>query len=49
MGVAMNVAWSGLLGLLVLGWQTPDIHFVPTSRGVIDAMLALALNGFLEW
>ena len=38
----MSAAWTGLLALLFLGAQTPDIHFVPTSTGVIDVMLTLA-------
>src|SRR2546426_4688725 len=38
----MNVVWTAWLAVLLLGAQTPDIHFVPTSRGVIDAMLSLA-------
>jgi cyclopropane fatty-acyl-phospholipid synthase-like methyltransferase len=38
----MHVAWTGLLAWLLLAPQTPDIHFVPTSAGVIDAMLSLA-------
>ena len=31
-----------LVAVLVLGAQTPDIHFVPTPNDVIDAMLRLA-------
>jgi SAM-dependent methyltransferase len=38
----MNVVWSGLVAVLLLLPQTPDIHFVPTSNGVADAMLKLA-------
>jgi 16S rRNA A1518/A1519 N6-dimethyltransferase RsmA/KsgA/DIM1 with predicted DNA glycosylase/AP lyase activity len=38
----MNVFWSGLMPLLLLIPQTPDIHFVPTTNDVADAMLRLA-------
>ena len=38
----MNVVWTVLLAAILSGGQTPDIHFVPTSSGVIDAMLSLA-------
>lgn len=31
-----------MLSWLVFGLQTPDIHFVPTTNGVIDVMLTLA-------
>lgn len=34
-GVFIIVAW-------LFGAQTPDIHYVPTSNGVADAMLTLA-------
>ena len=33
---------TALVAVLVLGAQTPDIHFVPTPNDVIDAMLRLA-------
>lgn len=32
---------TALVAALVLGAQTPDIHFVPTPNDVIDAMLKL--------
>ena len=38
----MHPAWSALVMFLMLGPQTPDIHFVPTSNDVTDAMLKLA-------
>jgi 16S rRNA A1518/A1519 N6-dimethyltransferase RsmA/KsgA/DIM1 with predicted DNA glycosylase/AP lyase activity len=38
----MNVFRATLLSLVTLGAQTPDIHFVPTPGGVIDAMLTMA-------
>jgi 16S rRNA A1518/A1519 N6-dimethyltransferase RsmA/KsgA/DIM1 with predicted DNA glycosylase/AP lyase activity len=38
----MNVFWSGVISLLLLIRQTPDIHFVPTTNDVADAMLRLA-------
>ena len=38
----MSVFWSGLLSLMSLVAQTPDIHFVPTTNDVTDAMLRLA-------
>jgi cyclopropane fatty-acyl-phospholipid synthase-like methyltransferase len=31
-----------LIASIVFGLQTPDIHYVPTSSGVADAMLRLA-------
>jgi SAM-dependent methyltransferase len=41
-GDLMTVAWTTWLAALALSLQTPDIHFVPTSGGVADAMLTLA-------
>ena len=38
----MNAFWSGVTALLLLIPQTPDIHFVPTTNDVADAMLRLA-------
>jgi predicted RNA methylase len=38
----MNVFWSGLISVALLIPQTPDIHFVPTTNDVADAMLRLA-------
>ena len=38
----MYVVWTGLLAVLMIAAQSPDIHFVPTPGGVIDAMLSLA-------
>ena len=33
---------TAVLGWLAVAPQTPDIHFVPTTTGIIDAMLTLA-------
>ena len=38
----MQTLPTALVAVLVLGVQTPDIHFVPTPNSVIDAMLRLA-------
>ena len=38
----MQTVLTALVAVLVLGVQTPDIHFVPTPNSVIDAMLKLA-------
>ena len=38
----MHVFWSALVALALLAPQTPDIHFVPTTNDVADAMLRLA-------
>jgi 16S rRNA A1518/A1519 N6-dimethyltransferase RsmA/KsgA/DIM1 with predicted DNA glycosylase/AP lyase activity len=38
----VSVFWSTLIAVLLSPLQTPDIHFVPTSNGVADAMLELA-------
>ncbi len=38
----MQGFWSVLIGWLVLAPQTPDIHFVPTTNNISDAMLRLA-------
>src|SRR3989442_14401648 len=38
----MQIVLTALVAVLVLGVQTPDIHFVPTPNSVIDAMLKLA-------
>jgi precorrin-6B methylase 2 len=38
----MHVFWSALLALALVAPQTPDIHFVPTTNDVADAMLRLA-------
>ena len=38
----MRTAWTGLFALLLFGVQSPDIHFVPTTGGIVDAMLTLA-------
>lgn len=38
----MRIAWTGLFAMLAFGAQSPDIHFVPSSGGVIDVMLTLA-------
>ena len=38
----MSVIWSALIAVLLIPPQTPDIHFVPTTNGVADAMLKLA-------
>jgi len=38
----MHVFWSALVALALVAPQTPDIHFVPTTNDVADAMLRLA-------
>jgi 16S rRNA A1518/A1519 N6-dimethyltransferase RsmA/KsgA/DIM1 with predicted DNA glycosylase/AP lyase activity len=38
----VSVFWSALIAVLLIPPQTPDIHFVPTTNGVADAMLKLA-------
>jgi 16S rRNA A1518/A1519 N6-dimethyltransferase RsmA/KsgA/DIM1 with predicted DNA glycosylase/AP lyase activity len=38
----MHVFWSALVALALVAAQTPDIHFVPTTNDVADAMLRLA-------
>ena len=39
----MRVALAALLSWMALAApQTPDIHFVPTTTGIIDAMLTMA-------
>ena len=38
----MQTVLTAVVAVLVLGVQTPDIHFVPTPNSVIDAMLKLA-------
>jgi 16S rRNA A1518/A1519 N6-dimethyltransferase RsmA/KsgA/DIM1 with predicted DNA glycosylase/AP lyase activity len=38
----MHVFWSAIVALALVAPQTPDIHFVPTTNDVADAMLRLA-------
>jgi 16S rRNA A1518/A1519 N6-dimethyltransferase RsmA/KsgA/DIM1 with predicted DNA glycosylase/AP lyase activity len=38
----MSVFWCGLISLLFLVPQSPDIHFVPTTNSITDAMMRLA-------
>src|SRR5438477_12556077 len=42
MMILMMASMPHIIVLFLSLWQTPDIHYVPTSNGVAEAMLKLA-------